>query len=133
MNDPAAPGEQPPYIDRCRETRYAQLSSFIDHALERLSDSSAPADEEVPRSEEEFLALCDMLSGKAEALRDALRDVSPMSQRPACEGASGPGVVHSFRRARRFVRQAGALSEACGRGNRARRDHPLHRMGRSLA
>lgn len=79
--------ERPPYWKRCEEMGYAQLDRFIHDALERLSRSSISDNEELPRSREDYVALCDMLSAKA----DALKEDTPVPKRPTYEGPSDPG------------------------------------------
>ena len=89
MNDPAAPSEQPPYWEKCEQMTFIELRRFIDRALMKLSRPSAFGNEELPHSEEELLNLCDMLSVKADALRE---DTShPMPERPTYEGPADPG------------------------------------------
>ena len=78
MNDSTAPNEQPPYWGKCETMSYAQLKRFIHDAVERLSYLSVSANEELPRSQEELLTLCDMLKAKA----DALKEHAPMPERP---------------------------------------------------
>ena len=85
MNESAAPAE-PPYMERVRAMSFAQLARFIENALERLSGSSVP-DDELPRSRQELLALCDMLPAKA----DAENKNAPMPQPPNYEGPDNPG------------------------------------------
>ncbi len=89
MNDPAASSEQPPYWEKCEQMTFIQLRRFIERALMKLSRPSALGNEELPRSEEELLNLCDMLNAKAGELRE---DVSrPMPERPTYEGPVDPG------------------------------------------
>ena len=87
MNDPAAPDEQAPYWDKCEKMTFAQLRRFIHDVLERLSDPSVPDNEELPRSQEELLGLCDMLKAKS----DVLKDDAPMPERPTYAGPAHPG------------------------------------------
>ncbi len=80
MNDTTLPDEQPPYLERCKRTTFAELRRFIDHALKRLMGPSSLDEEELPRSELEFLVLCEMLAEKADALIEP-----PVPQIP-CQG-----------------------------------------------
>jgi hypothetical protein len=89
MSDPAAPGGLPAYWGKCEEMSYARLRWFIEHALEMLSSSSAPAEGELPSTEEEFLALCGMLIAKAEALKEGAPP--PIPNRPKYVGPRNPG------------------------------------------
>ncbi len=80
MNDTPLPDEQPPYLERCKRMTFAELRRFIDHALKRLMGPSSLYEEELPRSEPEFLVLCEMLAENADALKEP-----PVPQIP-CQG-----------------------------------------------
>jgi hypothetical protein len=80
LNDTTLPDEQPPYLERCKRMTFAELRRFIDHALKRLMGPSSLDEEELPRSELEFLVLCEMLAEKADALKEP-----PVPQIP-CQG-----------------------------------------------
>jgi hypothetical protein len=56
--------------------------------LKRLSGPSALADEELPRSEKEFLKLCEMLSAKTNELKEDALD--PLPQEPTYDGPADP-------------------------------------------
>lgn len=87
MTDSDMPDDQPHYIDRCEEMGFDPLRRFIH---DRLESSLAPADssnEDLPRSEKQFLNLCDMLSAKAKALKQGVA----MPKRPTYEGPRDPG------------------------------------------
>lgn len=86
MNDLAAPGERLPYLERCEKMGFDPLCSFVRDALQKLSIPSSTGDGEIPQSEEEFLALCDMLKIKSEALEDSPQ----MPTRPVYEGPRHP-------------------------------------------
>jgi hypothetical protein len=86
MYESDTPDDRPPYMDECEKMRYAQLQRFIERALQKLSDPSV-SNEELPRSEEEFLVLCDMLSEKA----DAENKAAPIPQPPKYVGPDNPG------------------------------------------
>jgi hypothetical protein len=60
MSEP--PSAHPPYWAKCGEMSFAELYRFIDRAVEKRSDSSALGNEDLPRSEVEFIALCNMLT-----------------------------------------------------------------------
>ena len=64
MNEPAVANEKPPYWDDCKGKTFDQLAEFIEEAREKLSDPASDAD--LPRSLEEFRALCEMLREKYE-------------------------------------------------------------------
>lgn len=87
MNESAAPDEPPPYMERVREMSSAQLARFIENVLERLSGTPVPDDEQLPRSREELLALCDTLRAKV----DAENKDAPIPQPPNYEGPDNPG------------------------------------------
>jgi hypothetical protein len=74
-------------MDECEKMGFAQLKRFIHDAVERLSDPPSVANEELPRSREELLKLCDMLKEKA----DALKEDTPMPPRPTYDGPADPG------------------------------------------
>ena len=57
----AGENEQFLHLDRYEELGFARLRRFIHDAVERLSDPSVPGNEELPRSEGELYALCDVL------------------------------------------------------------------------
>jgi len=83
----AGENEQFLHLDRYEELGFARLRRFIHDAVERLSDPSVPGNEELPRSEGELYALCDMLQAKA----DALKDDTPLPECPVYEGPPDPG------------------------------------------
>jgi hypothetical protein len=87
MNHPGGPNERLPYWGKCKEMSFAELRKFIDDTLDKLSDPSIPESDALPRSQEELLALCDMLKAKA----DALKDRTPMPEYPIYEGPAHPG------------------------------------------
>ena len=66
---------------------FVELRTFIDHALKRLTGSSSLNEEELPRSEPEFLVLCEMLADKADALKEP---PVPVPERPVYEGPERP-------------------------------------------
>ena len=78
---------QPSSMDRFEEMGFAQLRTFIHDAAERLADPSFTAKDEFPRSREDLLTLCDMLKAKAAALKDD----TPLPERPAYDGPPDPG------------------------------------------
>lgn len=86
MSDPAAPNEKPPYWEECEGKDFSELVRFITFALSRRSSPSALR-EGLPRSEEEFLRLCDMLNAKADALKEPPKLVPP---RPVYDGPDAP-------------------------------------------
>lgn len=67
MNDSFVPNEQSHNSNRYEVMSYAQLSGFIHDALENLSKPSRSGNEAFPRSQEELIALCDVLQTKADA------------------------------------------------------------------
>jgi hypothetical protein len=80
--------ERLPYWEKCEEMSYAQLSRFIHDAVEKLSSPSAADNEELPHTKEKLVKLCDMLSAKA----DALKDEAPMPKRPIYDGPTYPRI-----------------------------------------
>lgn len=74
-------------MDRCQGMSFDQLSRFIENALEKLSDSTAPDDRQTPRSQKELLALCDMLGAKAVAITKN----APVLEPPKYDGPDNPG------------------------------------------
>jgi hypothetical protein len=87
MNDAARPKEHSPHLDRYSDMSFAQLRRFIQDTLDRLSDPEPLNDEELPRSQEELLALCAVLKAKADVVK---RD-APMPVRPTYHGPADPG------------------------------------------
>lgn len=85
MNDSVMP-DRPAYWSRCEEVGFDPLRRFMHDSLERRSNSAAD-DDGFPRSEEEFLELCDMLGAKA----DALKQHTPMTKRPEYDGPPSLG------------------------------------------
>lgn len=75
------------HLDRYEEMNFVELYRLIDRAVEKRSDPSAPGDAKLPRSEQELLALCDMLRAKADALRDDAQNLEP----PTYDGPEHPG------------------------------------------
>lgn len=84
----AVPNEQPLYWDRCGKMNPGELGRFIDYALKRLSEPPALADEELPRSETEFLKLCEMLSAKTDESKEDAPD--PVPEEPTYNGPADP-------------------------------------------
>jgi len=68
---------------------FAELVKFINRALQRVTAFPGSADEAFPRTEEEFLRLCDLLSEKAQALKED--SPNPLPTRPTYEGPPYPG------------------------------------------
>lgn len=66
---------------------YAQLQRFIERVLQKPSDPSV-SKEELPSSEEEFVALCGMLSKKAAELKEAPKSIP---EPPPYKGPKHPG------------------------------------------
>jgi hypothetical protein len=66
---------------------FAELRRFLHDSVERLSDPSVLDSAEFPRSQEEVLALCDMLKAKA----DTLKEHAPLPERPTYDGPPHPG------------------------------------------
>jgi hypothetical protein len=91
MNEPSGPSEHPPYWAKCEGMSFAELRRFLYDSVERLSDPSVPEKEELPRSQEELLALCDMLEAKA----DALKEHASLPERPTYDGPPHPGWFFS--------------------------------------
>ena len=87
MHDLGVPDTRPPYWAKCEKMGFTELYRFIDRAVEKRSDPSALGHEDLPRSEEEFIALIDMLKAKA----DALKEEAPMPERPTYDGPGHPG------------------------------------------
>jgi hypothetical protein len=87
MNDRDTPAERPPYWETCEQMSFAQLRRYIHDAVERLSYASASTNEDLPRSQEEFLDLCEMLQCRAEVLKED----APMPKQPTYEGPPDPG------------------------------------------
>jgi hypothetical protein len=79
--------DSPPYLERCKRMTFVELRKFIDHALKRLMGPSSLDDEELPRSEPEFLVLCEMLTEKADALKEPPILVP---ERPVYDGPERP-------------------------------------------
>jgi len=75
---------------------FAELVKFINRALQRVTAFPGSADEAFPRTEEEFLRLCDLLSEKAEALKED--SPKPLGTRPTYEGPPYPGDLYKERR-----------------------------------
>ena len=87
MNDRDTLAKRPPYWDACEEMSFAQLRRYIHDAVERLSYTSPSTNEDLPRSQEELLDLCELLQRKAEALKEGV----PMPEQPTYEGPPDPG------------------------------------------
>src|SRR5215207_3170079 len=82
--------ECPPYQDHCVKMSFAELVKFISCALHRVTGSSGgSADEAFPRTQEEFMRHCDLVSEKAEALKED--SPKPLPTRPTYEGPPYPG------------------------------------------
>ncbi len=93
MHDSDVPKEQPPYLNGCGGKGFSELVRFIVCALSRRSSPSALR-EGLPRSEEEFLRLCDMLNKKADALKEPPK---PMPPRPVYDGPDYPEPFYASR------------------------------------
>src|SRR5215204_6149685 len=76
-------------LGQVREDDLAERRGLIDCALNRLSGPSALREEELPRSEEELEALCDMRSDKADALKE---EPNPIPEPPYLRRARAPGA-----------------------------------------
>lgn len=87
MNDRDTLAGRPPYWDACEDMSFAQLRRYIHDAVERLSYASPLTNEDLPRSQEELLDLCELLQRKAEALKEG----APMPERPTYLGPPDPG------------------------------------------
>ena len=74
-------------MDAHEKMGFAQLRRFIHDAVESLSHPLSPANEKYPRAKEELLALCDVLSAKAERLKRN----APALERPTYDGPKHPG------------------------------------------
>lgn len=89
MGRTSTPNERPASaLAQYEEMSFAHLSRVINNAVERLSDTSGSADEEPTASREGLLALCDLLSVKADALKEAPR---PATEPPTDDGPEHPG------------------------------------------
>ena len=115
-NEPAAPDQQPAYLDRCGKMDFGELRRLIDESLGRLPNSNSDADR--PCSKEELLDLWDLLREKA-----GVSDCSPKS--PPWE----PSEKLSSMRARRD-RTLTFLKEASGDPSVAKKD--IFKAERSL-
>ena len=98
-SDDEALTERPPYRDRwnrCVKMSYAELEKFISCALLRVTGSPGGfADEAFPRTQEEFMRHCDLLSEKAQALKED--SPKPLPTRPTYEGPPYPGDLYKER------------------------------------
>ena len=98
QSDDDALTERPPYQDRwdrCVKMSFDELAKFISCALQRVTGSPGSGDEAFPRTEEEFLRLCDLLSEKAEALKED--SPKPLPTRPTYKGPPCPGDLYKER------------------------------------
>ena len=86
MDDPALSDEHPPYWSKYEEMGFAELKRLIYDSVERLTRPSVATNEELPDSQEELLALCDLLRAKAEAHKEFTK----MPQRPLYDGPARP-------------------------------------------
>lgn len=96
MSDSAAPQGRPAYWEACEAMGFGELRGFVDRALE-AARSGDPGDG-MPRTEEEFLALADLLDAKIEAARAAVPPMPPLVEVP-------PGYmpdIPSYASARQF-------------------------------
>lgn len=93
INDPATPTERPPYWGKCEEMGLAQLGRFIEHALNRLGGPASLDPEDLPTLQEEFVALCDLMSAKANALKQSAP--TPLPPRPKYDGPRSPEFTPS--------------------------------------
>ena len=89
-SDDDALTEHPPYQDWCVKMSFTELEKFISCALLRVTGSPGGfADEAFPRTQEEFMRHCDLLSEKAQALKED--SPNPLPTRPTYEGPPYPG------------------------------------------
>ena len=94
-SDDDAPTECSPYRDRwdrrCVKMSFAELEKFISCALLRVTGSpgGGSGDKAFPRTQEEFMRHCDLLSEKAQALKED--SPNPLPTRPTYEGPPYPG------------------------------------------
>jgi hypothetical protein len=107
MNDTATRTERPPNWDECKKMPFDQLARFLERALEKLPDPSVPDNEALPRSQEELVALCDMLREKADALKDAPHPEPPTDDRPEPPGPFTPSyeLRSMYNKLKRFQRR----------------------------
>src|SRR5215217_1623547 len=100
-SDDDAPTECSPYRDRwdrrCVKMSFAELEKFISCALHRVTGSpgGGSADKAFPRTQEEFMRLCELLSEKAQALKED--SPNPLPTRPTYEGPPCPADLYKER------------------------------------
>ena len=98
MNDPATPNGQPPYWAKCEKMTFVELRRFIGRTLNRLSGHSAFSDEELPRSEEELEAPCNISIYKADTLKE---EPNPIPEPPTYDGPELPELTAQKRFSRK--------------------------------
>ncbi len=80
MSEPAAPQGRPAYWDECEAMSFGELREFVDRTLDAVREGDAG--DGSPRTEEEFVALADMLDAKIEASRAAVPPMPSVPERP---------------------------------------------------
>lgn len=124
MSDQDAPQERPAYREACEAMSFGELRGFVDRALEAVR-SGDPGDG-APRTEEEFLALADMLDAKLEAARAELPAAPPMPEHPAGYDPDIPSYSRGeFRQSTELWDMESELMSLNSRIERARYDRDL--------
>ena len=91
MHNPDAPAELPPWWNDCEAMSFGELREFFDRNLEGAERGALTDDG--PHTEEDFVALADLLDSKIEAMRAQLPAEPP---RPAAPPGYAPYMSRYF-------------------------------------